>query len=45
VINADLNGARNIAVGKPIAMGQRLTHPSSTISDVAKTIVFATSQA
>lgn len=45
VINADLNGARNIAVGKPIAMGQRLTRPSSTISDVAKTIVFATSHA
>lgn len=33
VINSDLNGARNIAIGRPIAMGQRLTRPSCTVSD------------
>ena len=29
MIHSDLNGARNIANGKPLAMGQRLTRPSA----------------
>jgi len=33
MIHSDLNGARNIVIGKPITMGQRLTRPSCTVDD------------
>ena len=38
VIHADLNGARNIARGKPRAMGQRLTHPSSAVKSISNNV-------
>jgi len=37
-IHSDLNGARNIVVGKPITMGQRMTRPSCTIKDATQPI-------
>ena len=42
MIHSDLNGARNIEIGKPISMGQRLTRPSCTVSDRFQTVSLKT---